>query len=180
VNFAIGQLVVYPNHGIGVIERINRQQCGSNALSMYEMRLAFNNETIRVPIENAGEVGLRLPISQFDCQTLFDALAEDFDAISADWRLRYKQYSEILRRGDLFEVADVLKKLTFLNQIKPLSFRERRLLDKARYLVVSEIAAVCRAEECATAKRIDAALQSACEKHCRAKTCAASAAATIH
>ena len=70
-----------------------------------------------------------------------------------------------MRTGDIFEVADVLKNLTFLSHIKPLSFREQRMLERARYLVISELAAVCRQPECSVEPRVAQALARACAKH---------------
>ncbi|MEP6925345.1 MAG: CarD family transcriptional regulator [Pyrinomonadaceae bacterium] len=165
MNFEVGQLVIYPNHGIGLIERIGQQQFGTDAFSMYELRLSFNNSMIHVPVQNADEIGLRLPVSAGDCDLLFANLSDDFSAIPGDWKIRHRDYSEKVRQGALFEVADVLKKLTFLSRQKPLSFREQRLLEKSRYLVVSELAAVCNKDECQTEERVDRAIDEACAKH---------------
>lgn len=182
MNFEIGQLVIYPNHGIGLIEGIEKKQFGEIAFSMYELRLSFNNSMIHVPIQNADEIGLRLPVSFNDCHLLFAALADDFTALPTDWKVRHREYSEKVRHGKLFEVADVLKKLTFLSRQKPLSFREQRLLEKSRYLVVSEIAAVCSKDDCQIEERVNAALETACAKHVlnTEPTNLAVAAAIIH
>jgi CarD family transcriptional regulator len=72
-----------------------------------------------------------------------------------------------MRTGDIFEVAGVLKHLTYLSHIKPLSFREQRMLERSRYLVVSELAAVCRQPECNIEPRVDQALALAQSKHDR-------------
>jgi CarD family transcriptional regulator len=179
VNFEIGQMVIYPNHGIGLIERIEKKQFGADAFSMYELRLSFNNSMIHVPIQNADEIGLRLPVSFSDCDLLFANLSDDFAAIPADWKIRHRDYSDKVRQGKLFEVADVLKKLTFLSRQKPLSFREQRLLEKSRYLVISELAAVCNKNECQIEERVDHALDDACTKHQSTVGSAASLAAAI-
>ncbi len=179
MNFEVGQLVIYPNHGIGLIERIEQKQVGTNAFSMYELRLSFNNSTIHVPIQNADEVGLRLPVSFDDCHLLFGDLSDDFTTIPTDWKTRHRDYSEKVRHGQLFEVADVLKKLTFLSRQKPLSFREQRLLEKSRYLVVSELAAVCNNNKCQIEERVDRALDAACAKHLTTLEPAQLAAAAI-
>jgi CarD family transcriptional regulator len=72
-----------------------------------------------------------------------------------------------MRTGDVFEVSDVLKNLTYLSHIKPLSFREQRMLERARYLVISELAAVCRQPECSIEPRVEEALARACTRHDR-------------
>ena len=180
MGFKIGQKVVYPNHGIGIIEQIEKKQIGATALPFYTLRLAANNSLVLVPVSNATEVGLRAPISSGECEMLFKALADDFSAPANDWKDRFKEFSDKMRTGDVFEVADVLKNLTYLSHSKPLSFREQRMLERARYLVVSELAAVCRQPECNVEPRVTEALARACARHerrpARARVAAGAAA----
>jgi CarD family transcriptional regulator len=165
VGFKVGQKVVYPNHGIGVIEQIEQKQIGAVALPFYTLRLAATNSLVLVPVSNAAEVGLRRPISSGECDVLFNALATDFATPPNDWKDRFKDFSEKMRTGDIFEVAEVLKHLNYLSHIKPLSFREQRMLERSRYLVISELAAVCRQSECRIEPRVDQALDQACARH---------------
>jgi CarD family transcriptional regulator len=167
VGFKVGQKVVYPNHGIGTIEQIEQKQIGAIALPFYTLRLAATNSIVLVPVANAREVGLRSPISNGECEMLLKSLGDDFTTPSHDWKDRYKEFSEKMRTGDIFEVADVLKHLTYLNHLKPLSFREQRMLERTRYLVISELAAVCRQPECKIEPRVEQALLRACTRHDR-------------
>ena len=177
VGFKVGQKVVYPNHGIGTIERIEQKQIGATLLPFYTLRLAANNSVVLVPVPNASEVGLRAPISSGECDMLLKALADDFLSPANDWKDRFKEFSEKMRTGDIFEVADVLKHLTYLSNIKPLSFREQRMLERSRYLVVSELAAVCRQPECNIEPRVDQALEHSRARHERRANGPARAAA---
>ncbi len=138
MGFKVGQKVVYPNHGIGTIEQIEQKQIGAIALPFYTLRLAA---------------------------TLFKALGGDFATPAHDWKDRFKDFSDKMRTGNIFEVAEVLKHLNYLSHIKPLSFREQRMLERSRYLVVSELAAVCRQPECNIEPRVDQALGQACSRH---------------
>ena len=165
VGFKVGQKVVYPNHGIGTIVQIEQKQIGATALPFYTLRLAATNSLVLVPVSNAAEVGLRSPISSGECEVLFKALADDFKSPANDWKDRFKDFSDKMRSGDIFEVANVLKHLTYLSHLKPLSFREQRMVERARYLVVSELAAVCRQPECNIEPRVEEALAKACAKH---------------
>jgi len=165
VGFKVGQKVVYPNHGIGVIEQIEQKQIGAVALPFYTLRLAATNSLVLVAVSNAAEVGLRRPISSGECEILFKALATDFATPPNDWKDRFKDFSEKMRTGDIFEVAGVLKHLNYLSHIKPLSFREQRMLERSRYLVISELSAVCRQPECRIEPRVDQALEDACALH---------------
>jgi CarD family transcriptional regulator len=167
VGFKVGQKVVYPNHGIGTIEQIEQKQIGATSLPFYTLRLAATNSVVLVPVANASEVGLRSPISSGECELLLKSLADDFSTPTHDWKDRFKDFSEKMRTGDIFEAADVLKNLTFLSHLKPLSFREQRMLERARYLVVSELAAVCRQPECNIEPRVEQALARACARHDR-------------
>jgi CarD family transcriptional regulator len=165
VGFKVGQKVVYPNHGIGTIEQIEQKQIGASRLPFYTLRLAATNSVVLVPVQNAGEVGLRSPISSGECELLLKSLSDDFASAPHDWKDRFKEFSDKMRTGDIFEVAQVLKHLTYLSHSKPLSFREQRMLERARYLVVSELAAVCRKPECNVEPMVEQALTRACAKH---------------
>jgi len=167
VGFKVGQKVVYPNHGIGTIEQIEQKQIGAVALPFYTLRLAATNSLVLVPVSNASEVGLRRPISSLECETLFKALGGDFVSPAHDWKDRFKDFSDKMRTGNIFEVAEVLKHLNYLSHLKPLSFREQRMLERSRYLVISELAAVCRRPECSIEPRVDQALSQACARHDR-------------
>jgi CarD family transcriptional regulator len=92
-------------------------------------------------------------------------LAEDLTMPEMDWKNRFKDFSDRMRSGDLFLIAEVLKTLTYLNQLKPLSFREKRMLEKARQLIISELATVGGVSEAKIEPKVDAALNGACSKH---------------
>jgi len=165
MGFRIGQKVVYPSQGIGTIEQIEQKQIGITSLPFYTLRLAATNSVILVPVDNAGVVGLRSPISPAECETLLKNLADDFSAAPDDRKDRFKKFSEKMRTGDICEGADVLKHLTYLSRGKRLSLREQRMLERARDLVVSELAAVSRQPECDVGPRVERALARACAKH---------------
>ncbi len=183
VAFKVGQKVVYPNHGIGTIEQIEQKQIGLASLPFYTLRLAATNSVVLVPVANANEVGLRSPITSAECEMLLKALEDDFAPAANDWKDRFKDFTDKMRTGDIFEVAEVLKNLTYLSHLKPLSFREQRMLERARYLVISELAAVCRQPECNVTQRVEQALTRACTRHERrpaARTRVAAGAAAGH
>ncbi|MEW6127823.1 MAG: CarD family transcriptional regulator [Acidobacteriota bacterium] len=165
MNFKIGEKVVYPNHGIGVIENITSTEIGGINNSFYLLRLKATESTVMVPIKNASDIGLRSPIKAVQCDKLLQALSEDFSSPPVDWKDRYKEFTEKMKTGDIFHVAEVLKTLTYLNHLKPLSFREKRMLERARYLVVSELATVCRKTDCTVEAQVDEALGRCCAKH---------------
>ena len=168
VVFKIGQKVVYSSQGVGVVEQIESRQINGEPQEFYMLRLQTNNSTVMVPTRNAEEIGLRRPITRSKCDELLAVLSADFAAPAKDWKDRFKEFSEALRSGDPFAVAGMLKTLTYLNRIKPLSFREKQMLERARQLIVGELAMVCKKAEAAIAPKVDEALQKACDQHAQA------------
>ena len=139
-NFQIGDKVVYPNHGVGVIEQISSRLIGSNVERFYLLKIKASSLKVMIPFNNVGNVGLRRVVKNGEVQKIIDFLSTgDIDS-NADWKDRFKENSDKMRTGTLLETAVVLKSLLWLNQTKPLSFREKKMLDRARYLLVSELA----------------------------------------
>lgn len=162
----IGQKVAYPNQGICLVEHIEKRKVGNASIDFYFLRVLSDNSTIFVPTENAEAVGIRPIIGSKRCKHLINSLAEDFETVADDWKIRSREYSEKLQSGDVFQAADVLKKLTFLSREKKLSFREQAMLEKAKFLVVSEITNAGSADEEEVKDRINKLLKNACKKHC--------------
>ena len=148
LNFQIGDKVVYPNHGVGVIEQIGSRTIGSNVERYYMLKIKASSLKVMVPFSNASHVGLRRVVKNGEVQKIIDYLGSTDDAASnADWKDRFKENSDKMRTGTLYETAVVLKSLLVLHHIKPLSFREKKMLDRARYLLVSELAMSKNVEE---------------------------------
>ena len=158
VGFKVGQKVVYPNHGIGTIEQIEQKQIGAVALPFYTLRLAATNSLVLVPVSNAIEVGLRRPISSGECESLFKTLAGDFATPANDWKDRFKENTEKMQKGNLLEIAEVLKSLLVLQAEKPLSFREKKMLDRARHMLVTELTMARRIPETESVTALQKAL----------------------
>ena len=165
MHLTIGQKVAYPNQGVCLVEEIKQRTIGSNSMNGYSLRVLGDNSTIFVPEENTDSVGLRPLISSAQCKKLIDKLSEDFEPISGDWKTRSREFTEKLRSGDIFQTADVLKMLTFLSHEKKLSFREQTLLEKAKFLIVSEISNTCPKSVIPMESEIIALVESACFKH---------------
>ena len=140
LTFKIGDKVVYPNHGVGIIEQVTRRAIGEVESSFYCLRIVATDSTVMVPVENIRAVGLRKVLTRRETGQVLKALREGEVKTYDDWKGRFQANSEKMRTGDVRAVADVLKSLTMLNEIKPLSYRERKMLDRARFLLVSELA----------------------------------------
>lgn len=138
--FQIGDKVVYPNHGVGIIEQISSRTIGSTVQRFYELKIKASSLKVTIPCANAGTVGLRRVVKNGDIQKILNFLGDGNCDNNADWKDRYKENSDKMRTGCLMECAVVMKSLLLLHQTKPLSFREKKMLDRARYLLVSELA----------------------------------------
>ena len=136
----IGDKVVYPNHGVGVIEQISSRTIGSTVEKFFTVKIQSSSLRVSIPLGNLHNVGLRRVIKNGEVQKIVDFLTTGKCENHTDWKFRFKENSEKMRTGSLLEVAFVLKSLLMLNQSKPLSFREKKMLDRARYLLVSELA----------------------------------------
>ena len=147
LTFQIGDKVVYPNHGVGIIEQISSKTLGPIVQRFYLLKIKASNLKVEVPFNSVANVGLRRVVRNGDVQKIIDFLTDGECCNNADWKYRFKENSEKMRTGSLMEVAMVLKSLLLLNQTKPLSFREKKMLERARYLLVSEMAMAKNWEE---------------------------------
>ena len=138
-NFHIGDKVVYPNHGVGIIEQISSRTIGATVEKFYLLKIKSSSLKVMVPFHNVTTVGLRRVVRNGEIQKILDFLTDGECNNNADWKYRFKENSERMRTGSLLDVAAVLKSLLVLNQSKPLSFREKKMLERARYLLVSEL-----------------------------------------
>jgi len=158
LNFRIGDKVVYPNHGVGVIEQVVRRSVGEFESSFYCLRILSTDSTVMVPVENTSAVGLRKILSRRQTTRVMKVLKDQEITTYDDWKGRFQANSEKMRSGDIKAVAEVLKNLTMLNESKPLSYRERRMLDRARFLLVSELAEAAGKDTEEIEAKIDASL----------------------
>ncbi len=140
MQFKIGDKVVYPNHGVGVIEQINFGILSGRTERYYMLRIVSSGLKVMVPSSNADAVGLRPVIRNGETTKVLTFLETAKPSSHHDWKHRFKENSERMRTGALIEVAAVLKSLVALSRTKPLSFREKKMLERAKFLLVSELA----------------------------------------
>ena len=161
MDFRIGEKVVYPNHGIGIIEEVGSKSVNGAFEEFYMLRIHANSSLVMIPTANVKSVGLRRIIKKSEVDGLFNLLKEDFFEPEADWKGRFKDHSEKMRTGSIFHVAEVLKNLVYLSHKKSLSFREKRMMDRAKQLIISEIAIVRGLNEKFVEEQVDRMLSEA-------------------
>ncbi len=140
MRFNVGDKVVYPNQGIAIVETI--EDLSEELPSCYRLRLLQKSTTVHVPVMKVESVGLRPIMTDAQTEAVFDVL-ENFEVNEGlNWKARYKENSDRMKSGLPIEVAQVLKGLFFLSMRKTLSFREKRMLDRAHELTITELAQV--------------------------------------
>ncbi len=139
MTFQIGEKVVYPNQGVGTIENISIRAFGAQMEKFYLLRLSTGSLTVMVPFSHAAHVGLRKVTRNGEVEKVLDFLSSGQCSRRSDWKDRFKENSEKMRAGNLLSIAEVLKSLLVLQRAKPLSFREKKMLDRARHMLITEI-----------------------------------------
>lgn len=141
-SFKVGDKVIYPNQGLGIIEDIQMANYFGEKSRVYHLRIFANNTLVMVPSTNTEEIGIRKPISTRTVKKIFDFMRNGGIEVTMNWKGRYKEHLNLLRSGTMLDMALVLKSLFYLNLVKPLSFREKKMMEKVKELMVSEISEV--------------------------------------
>src|SRR3954467_12680062 len=139
MTFAVGEKVVYPNQGVGTIENISTRYFEQRPEKFYLLRLFCSSMTVMVPFTNAETIGLRKLSKNTDVTKVLAYLAGPAIESLQDWKIRFKINSEKMLTGSLLQIAEVFKQLVRLQAEKPLSFREKKMLDRSRTMLISEV-----------------------------------------
>lgn len=148
-NFQIGDLAVYPAHGVGRIEAIESKEVNGEKQDFYIMKILENNMVIMIPTRNVASVGLRNLIHENDIPKIYDLIQRrrENGADSQTWNRRYREYMDKIKTGSLYDVAEVFRDLFLLKVTKDLSFGERKLYDTAQFLLVKELSTAKKTDE---------------------------------
>ena len=141
MTFQVGEKVVYPNQGVGTIENISSRAFGTQQERFYLLRLIPNSMTIMVPFSHVDDVGLRKVTKSSEISRVLNYLAAGTPVCAHDWKDRFKENSEKMKGGSLLEIAEVFKARVIIQSTKPLSFREKKMLERARCMIILETAA---------------------------------------
>ncbi len=137
--FKIGDKVVYPMHGAGVIEGIEEKELMGETREFYILKLPIRNMKVMLPIDNAENLGVRKVVDMNAFGQVMDILAQDKSIMPDNWNRRYRSNLELVKTGDIFEVATVVRNLEILDREKGLSTGERKMLNNSKQILVSEL-----------------------------------------
>ena len=147
--FKVGDLAVYPAHGVGLIEAIEEKVINGEQHDFYILKVIENGMVIMIPTWNVDQVGLRNVVDPDDIPKIYDVIKKDLPTVldKQTWNRRYKEYMDKLKTGSIYDVAEVFRDLYHLKLTKDLSFGERKLFDTARVLLVTELSTARNVDE---------------------------------
>ena len=158
MRFKVGDKVVYPSQGVSVVEQISKEVLAGTEMKCYHLRLVGSDSKVMVPIDNSERVGLRPLSEKKQVKKVMRRLKAAEGENAEDWKDRYRANLERIKTGDLDEIVDVLLCLAEVAGRKTLSFRERKMYDHARQLLVNEVAEVDRRDVVKVERQVEDAL----------------------
>ena len=159
--FKVGDLAVYPAHGVGRIDAIESRDVNGETHDFYIMKVLENGMVIMIPTWNVASVGLRDIIDENDVPKVYDVMKgkRNSNLESQTWNRRYREYMDKIKTGSLYDVAEVFRDLSLLKFTKDLSFGERKLYDTAQILLVKELSTAKNTDEASIAAELDALIE---------------------
>lgn len=137
--YSVGQQIVYPLQGVGRVERLEEREFQGSPTLYYVVYLEVSDMTIMIPVDKADRLGIRAIVSKRKAERALRLIAEDFDPIPTDWKLRYQMNLDLLKQGAVDDIASVVRSLSYRSRIKELPILERKLYDSALRLMVDEV-----------------------------------------
>ena len=153
--YRVGDTVVYPHHGAAVIEKREKRTLQGEERDYLVLRLTYGDLTLMVPTDATEEVGLRDVVSKKQADEVIAVLKRRDGTMPTNWSRRFKANYEKLKSGDIFQVAEVVRNLALREAEKGLSAGEKRMLTKARQILVSELSAAIKKTDADTELLID-------------------------
>lgn len=138
--FTVNQKIVYPSQGVGKITEVFKKEFKDQLVYYYKIYLEVSDMYIMVPVEKAAGLGIRSIVSKDEAQKALDMISEDFEPPTSDWKLRYQQNLELLKKGTIEDIASIVRCLYHRSKVKELPILERKLYDNAKKLLEDEIA----------------------------------------
>lgn len=140
--FNVGDKVVYPMHGAGVIEAIEEKEILGSTKKYYIMKMPIGEMKVMIPLDNVKEIGLRGIIDEDGVNKVFHILRQEHTVITSNWNRRYRMNLEKIKTGSIFKVAEVVRNLMIRDRVKGLSTGEKKMLESAKQILVSELVLV--------------------------------------
>jgi len=138
--FALGDHVVYPLQGVGLINKIEEKTLRGNTCMYYEIFLEISDMTVMVPVEKASELGIRAIVDSEEANKAINTISNKLEQVPVDWKARYQMNVDLLKQGSISSIAKVVQILYHRSKIKELPVQERKLYDSALRILIDESA----------------------------------------
>jgi CarD family transcriptional regulator len=155
MSFAVGDKVVYPHHGAAIIEGKEKRVFDGHKTDYFVLRITYGDLKVSIPVDKADEIGLREVINDEEVEEVFAVLRKKEARMPTNWSRRFKNHVEKLKSGDIYQVAEVVRNLSLREADKGLSAGEKRMLARARQILVSELTFALNVDEEAAESRLD-------------------------
>ena len=155
MQFRVGDKAVFPSHGVGVIKSVESREIAGSKQDFYVLHIVASGAKLMVPTTNCMKAGMRCLISGREIENVYDILKTRRKINHTTWNRRFREYNDKLRTGSASEVAEVYRDLHYLKSDKDLSYGEKRMMKKARELMVTEISAASDSETNEVEEKID-------------------------
>jgi CarD family transcriptional regulator len=137
--FKENQEVVYPLQGVGHISSIEDRDFKGEQIPYYIIYLEVSDMTVMVPVDKAEEIGIRAIVPSSEAKKALGIITEEYEPVTADWKLRYQMNLDLLKKGSVTDIATVVRTLYHRSKVKELPILERKLFDSALKLMVDEV-----------------------------------------
>ena len=137
--FKIGDKIVYPMHGAGIIDSIEKKEFLGEEKDYFILKMPIGDMDISIPTNKINDMNIRDVISKEEGDRVLKILDDEPSDMSSNWTVRYRQNQEILKTGDIFEIAKMVRNLAILDKDKGLSTTEKKLLNRSRRILASEL-----------------------------------------
>ncbi len=137
--FSLNQKIVYPSQGVGKIVDIFKKDFNGEEVYYYKIYLDVSDMNVMVPVANSAVIGIRAIVSAEQAQQALDMIGQDFEPPTSDWKLRYQTNLELLKKGTINDIAEIVRSLYHRSKVKELPILERKLYDNAKKLLIDEI-----------------------------------------
>ena len=156
--FTVGDKVVYPMHGAGLVEKIEDRQILGETRAYYIIRIKSGNMQVMVPVRGAEDIGLRYVVDPKEFDEIYKVLGSESTPMDENWNRRNRDNMEKLKTGDPEQVAEVIRNLVRVDRVKKLSTSEKKLLNTAKQILCSEMTMVLNVNDSAALALIDGSI----------------------
>jgi CarD family transcriptional regulator len=153
--FSIGDKIVYPMHGAGVIEAVEEKEILGELRKYFVLHVPYNGMKVMIPCNGASQIGVRDIIPKEQVEPVFEVLSSESTEMNHNWNRRFRENMELLKSGDIFSVSEVVRNLMRVDRVKKLSTGEKKMLSDARHILMSELLLVTKDDVEALGQRME-------------------------